>query len=105
MIKIHNLNRAGKLAVSDVPDPDRTVGNDDLFFGLGPASPPSFGVDAAAEFFGRRIYAGIGSGTFIAHPPARCIGTGLGKHATELHFSRMCRFAVFALSAFGLFRG
>jgi hypothetical protein len=103
MIKIHNLNRAGKFSIGDVPDPYRAIGKNDFLGGSGPAALPSLAVHAAAELISSFDGSGVGSGSVITHWPALRIGGGLREHAAQFHFARVRRLiGVFTAAAFCL---
>jgi len=44
MIKIHDLNRAGKVLLSDIPDPLGSVADNHFLGSTAPAALPGFGV-------------------------------------------------------------
>ena len=68
MIEIHDLNRAGKVLVRQIPDPDSPVSEDDSDSGPLPTSAPSFGIDAVSELVGCFDSADIGCGIGVVDP-------------------------------------
>src|SRR5271157_5793515 len=85
MIKIHNLNGAGKVLVGQIPDPHGSVPDDHLKLGPLPSSAPGFAIDAVAELFGGFDGAHIGSGIGVADGPSFVVHGCLSEHATSLH--------------------
>ena len=84
MIKIDDLDRAGKVLLGQIPDPDGPVSDDDFGGGPLPTPAPSLGIDAEAELFGGFDGSHIGSGLQVADGPAFLIHGGLREHAAEL---------------------
>src|SRR5271166_6972197 len=88
MIKIHNLNGAGKVLVGQIPDPHGSVPDDHLKLGPLPSSAPGFAIDAVAELFGGFDGAHIGSGIGVADGPSFVVHGCLSEHATKLTLAR-----------------
>ena len=104
VIEIHNLDGAGELFFTDVPDPVGTVAHHHLDERPTPAALMCFGVNPAGEFGGRFDGAHVGRGGFIAHRPTLVIGSGLREDATEFGLAGVGP-SVFSFSAspLGLF--
>ena len=83
MIEIDNLHSARKVLIGEIPDPDRTVANDDFGGGPFPAPAPRFGVEAVAEFVGGFDSAHIGSGIRVADGPSIFVHGGLREYDSE----------------------
>lgn len=60
---------------------------------MAPATPPSFRVEAQAELLGVFDGGDIGGGALVTHRPALVVNDGLGEHAAEFDFARVCRLA------------
>src|SRR5450631_1070804 len=88
MIKIHDLNGAGKVLVGQIPDPDGSVAEDHFEFGPLPSSAPSFAIDAVAELFGGFDGTHIGGGIGVADGPSFVVHGGLREYATEFTLAR-----------------
>src|SRR5580692_6557175 len=105
MVEVHDLNRAGKMPVGEIPDPVRAIAHDNS--GRGPVPTPVVGlrIDPEPEVFGSLDSADIGGGTLVAQRPALIIDTGLCKHASQFAFSGARRLAWCSTrAAFGLGR-
>src|ERR1035438_3423560 len=83
MIKIHDLDGAGKVLLSQIPDPNGSVADDHFEFGPLPSSAPGFAIDAVAELFGGFDGAHIGGGIGVADGPSLVVHGCLSEHATE----------------------
>src|SRR5208282_4884671 len=102
MVEINDLHGAGELPVGDIPDPDGSVAENDLFIGAAPASPPGFGIKTAAELFSRLDSACISSRSLVAHRPSLLVDRSLRKQGTEFHLACMrWLIAVLPLPALG----
>src|SRR5260370_40989417 len=84
MIKIDDLNGAGKVLVGQIPDPDSSVADDHFELGPLPSSAPGFAIDAEAELLGGFDGTCVGGGAGVADGPSFVIDGGLGKHAPEV---------------------
>src|SRR5712675_1363886 len=93
MVEIHDLNRAGKMLVGEIPDPVRAIAHDNSDRGSVPSPVVGLRIDPESEVFRRLDRADIRGGTFIADRPALIIDTGLCKHTAEFAFSGACRLA------------
>jgi hypothetical protein len=69
VVEIDDLDRAGEMLISEIPDPDRTITDQYFLLGLAPSTPPSLGVDPEAELFGGFDGRDVGRGIFIAYGP------------------------------------
>src|SRR5215210_5729116 len=87
MIEIHNLNRAWKMLTCDIPDPLRTVANDDFGESTAPASIPGFQIHPVAKLGGRFDGAGIGGRVRIANGVAVLILRRLRENTAKLGFA------------------
>src|SRR2546430_3187729 len=87
MVEIHDLNRAGKMPVGEIPDPVRPITHDNSVCGPVPTPVVGLRIDSEPELFGRLDSTDICGGTLIAHRPALIIDTGLCKHAAQFAFS------------------
>ena len=87
MVEVHDLDRAGKMAVGKIPDPVRTIAHDNPDRGPVPAPVVGLRINAETEVFGSLDRANIRGGTLIAHRPALIVDTGLCKHAAQFAFS------------------
>src|SRR6266540_2052485 len=76
------------------PDPLGSVTHDDLVFGVAPATVPGLQIDAPSKLFGGLDSPGVGSRIRIANREAFLVPRGLGKHAAQFDFARVCRLAV-----------
>ena len=94
MIKIDDLDGAGKVLIGDVPDPFGAVGDDHFLLSPAPATLPGFGINAAAEFIGILNRGRTGCGGLIAHRAVLFIRSGLCEHAAQLHFARARRLSL-----------
>src|SRR5260370_38501052 len=83
MIKIDDLNGAGKVLVGQIPDPDSSVADDHFELGPLPSSAPGFAIDAEAELLGGFDGTCVGGGAGGADGPSFGIDGGLGEHAPE----------------------
>src|SRR5450432_1270465 len=88
MIKIDDLNGAGKVLVGQVPDPDGSVADDHFELGPFPSSAPNFAIDAEAELLGGFDGAHISGGAGVADGPSFVIDGGLRKHTAEFTLAR-----------------
>src|SRR5947209_6548921 len=103
VVEIHDLNRAGKMAVGKIPDPVRAIAHNHSHRGPVPAPMVGLRIDPEPEVFGSLNSADISGGTLIAHRPALIIDTGLRKHAAQFAFSSARRLAWRSTrAAFGL---
>src|ERR1039457_1278787 len=84
MVQIHDLNGAGEVLVSQIPDPDGPISQDHFERGPLPASAPSLRIDAEAELFGGFDGGYVGGGARISDGPAFRVHSGLREHAAEL---------------------
>src|SRR6266536_2081864 len=84
MIEIHDLNRAGKVVIGQIPDPDGPVSEDDSGGGPFRPSAPSFGIDAEAKLFGGFNGSHVGCGVRVADGLAFLVHGGLGEDAAQL---------------------
>src|SRR5450759_1914667 len=84
MIKVDDLNGAGKVLVGEIPDPWGTVSDDDFERSPLPTSVPSLGIDAEAELIGGFDGSHIGGRIWVADGPAFLVHGGLREHAAEL---------------------
>ena len=91
VVKIDNLNRAGKVQGGQIPNPFGPVAHHHLVVGAAPAPFPGFPVKASAELLGGFHRAGIGGGIGSADRVALLIPRRLGEHAPQLDFPRMGR--------------
>ena len=91
MIKIDNLNRAGKVWIGNIPDPFRSIADDDLLFGAAPTSLAGFQIDAQAKLLSGFNRSHVGSRTGIAESEAFLIPCGLRRHASQLGLPRVRR--------------
>ena len=66
VVKIDDLNRAREMLVGEVPDPDRTVAEQDLVARAAPAAPPSLAVKPQAKRLGPLAGGGVGGGILVA---------------------------------------
>jgi len=46
VIKIDDLNRAGEVLIGNIPDPLRSIADDDLLFGAAPTALADFQIEA-----------------------------------------------------------
>jgi len=83
MIQIHDLNRAWKVGVGQIPDPGGSVAEDDPDGGPLPASAPGLGVDSEAKLFGGFDGSHVGGGVRVADRPALLVHGGLRKNAAQ----------------------
>src|SRR6266581_8895936 len=83
MIKIDDLDGAGKVLVGQIPDPNGSVADDHFEFGPLPSSAPGFAIDAVAELLGGFDGAHIGGGIRVADSPSFVVHGCLSEHATE----------------------
>src|ERR1022692_3631232 len=83
MVQIHDLNGAGEVLVSQIPDPDGPISQDHFGRGPLPASAPSLRIDAEAELFGGFDGCYVGGGVRVADGPAFLVHGGLREHAAE----------------------
>src|SRR3982750_2905503 len=88
MVEGHDLNRGGKVLLSDVPDPLGSIADDYFLRSTTPAPFPGFRVEAMAKLLSRFHRSGIGRGGFVAHRPAPLIASRLSKYATQLPLAR-----------------
>src|ERR1035438_6351391 len=102
MVQVHDLYRTGKLSVSDVPDPDGSVAEDDFFIGAAPAALPGFGIETATELLSRFNRSGVGSRSFITQGPSLLVNSGLCEHRAQFYLAGMGRcVAVLSLPPLG----
>src|SRR5215813_5367655 len=102
MIKIDDLNSAGKVLRGEIPDPLGSIADDDLLPGSAPASFPSLEVQSSAKLLSGLDGSGVSGGVRIANGVAILVPTGLCKHATELGLAGVGGLAIaFTLSAYG----
>src|SRR6266498_4047305 len=83
MIKVHDLDGAGKVLIGQIPDPNGSVADDHFELGPLPSSAPSFAIDAVAELFGGFDGTHVGSGIRVADGPSFVVHRRLSEHATE----------------------
>src|SRR5438128_5152516 len=103
MIKVHDLNRGGKMLTGNVPDPLGSIANDDFSEGQARASIPGFQIDPVAKLGGGFDGAGIGGGARIADGVASLILCCLRENTAEFGFASVSGLAgSLALAAFGL---
>src|ERR1700686_1640180 len=88
MIKIDDLNGAGKVLGGQIPDPHGSVADDHFELGPLPSPAPGFAIDAEAELLGSFNGAHIGSGVGVANGPSFVVHGSLREHATEFTFAR-----------------
>jgi hypothetical protein len=88
MIEIDDLQRARKVPIGQIPDPDSSVSNRDFGGGPLPASAPGFGVDAVFEIAGCFDRAQIGAGILVAHWPGVLVHRRQEKRSTKLALAR-----------------
>ena len=104
MKQVNDLDCAGKVQISIIPDPFGTIADDHFLFRAAPAAVPDFEIEAVAELAGGLNRARAGSGTRIANRVSRLIPCGLSEDTAELYFARMSRLPLhFADPALGLF--
>src|ERR1035437_10440211 len=102
MVQVHDLYRTGKLSVSEVPDPDGSVAEDDFFIGAAPAALPGFGIETATELLSRFNRSGVGSRSFITQGPSLLVDSGLCEHRAQFYLAGMGRcVAVLSLPPLG----
>src|SRR6516225_898748 len=90
VIQVDDLNRAGEMLLSQVPNPFGAIADHDFLLCSAPAAFPRFDVKAPPELFGSLNRAGVGSGVGVANRIALFVPGGLGECASELGFARMC---------------
>ena len=61
VIKIDDLNRAGEVLIGNIPDPFRSIADDDFLFGAVPAALAGFQLEAQAELLRRFNRTNVGS--------------------------------------------
>src|ERR1700730_18508943 len=98
MIKIDDLNGAGKVLVGQIPDPHGAVADDHFELGPLPSSAPDFAIDAEAELLGGFDGADIGGGVGVADGPSFVIDRSLVEHASEFTLART---GALALGSYG----
>jgi hypothetical protein len=91
VVKVDNLNRAGEVLIGDIPDPFRSIADDDLLFGATPTSLAGFPIDAQAKLLCRFNRSHISRRTGIAEGEAFLVPGRLRKHASQLGLPRVGR--------------
>src|ERR1035438_10315893 len=84
VIKIDDLNRAGEVLLGNIPDPFRSIADDDLLFGAVPTALAGFQIEAQPKLLRRFNRANVGSRAGVAEGKAFLIPSGLRKHASQL---------------------
>src|SRR6516225_12092570 len=101
VVEIDDLHRAGEVFVGEIPDPLRSVADDDLLFSAAPASLPGFHIKPFAKLLGGLDGTDVSRGVRIANGEAFLVPSSLGEHATQFGFARVSGLSVhFALAPF-----
>ena len=91
VVKIDNLQRAGKVQGGQIPNPFGPVAHHHLLLGAAPAPFPGFPVKASAELLGGFNGAGIGGGIRRADRVALLIPSRLREHTSQFDLPRVGR--------------
>src|SRR5260370_17169472 len=83
VIKINNLNRAGKVLISNIPYPFGSIADDNLLFGAAPTSLAGFQIEAQAKLLRRFNRGNVGSRTGVSEAEPFLIPGLLRNHPSH----------------------
>src|SRR3954452_10465990 len=97
VIQIDDLDRAGEVAVGEIPNSEGAISDHDLQIDVFPSSTQGFSIKAESKLLGGFNACSVGGGVRVANRPALVIRRGLCKHAAQFAFARV-RILAFPLS-------
>ena len=103
MIQVDDLNRTGEMFFGDVPDPFRTIADDNFLLCAAPTALPGFDIKSLAELLRTFDGSGVGCRIEIANRKAFFVPASLREHTAELGLPGMRGQAIALAFAVGRF--